>query len=816
MGVLSVFLATAAAVMAAASAHLRHVDSGLTPAAVPALLIALVAAACLQLRFSYQDHFEAIDLFDAVLAPAIYFLGGPIVVAVAAMAMALSEAILRTAPVKAAFNVCQWAAAAAAGSLWFSAFASGDRASTRNLVALAAAMAVVAVVNHGAMVSVFALVSRHDASFCSVHRLLSDTYWIVGGAVNLALGLLLVAAINTGAWAMALFAVPLAMLHRANRGFAEGRADRARLAGLQRATHALVGPIDPRDAIWNFLAEVRDCFDAEVVEVVLVESGEYRVQRLTGQDVADCQTFLLDTGNATLALALLEGGTAARVQGRDGDPALARLLRQGGWRDCLAAPLVTKGSVRGLLCAYNRAGLASFQAGELPVLEALATELAGAFEKAELVDEVLHQALHDALTGLPNRALFQQRLERAIAAGERMAVLLLDLNRFKEVNDTLGHHHGDLLLTDFSRRIEACIGPDDTVARLGGDEFGIALPGVAGEKDVLVALARLLEALNEPFALQDLRLDVDVAVGIALHPEHGTDPVTLLQRADVAMYEAKGAQRRFEVYAPERDPNTPRRLAVVAELRNAVGRGELVVHYQPKSEIRTARVIGVEALVRWRHPVHGFVPPDEFIPLAEQTGAIHSVTTFVLRETLSQCAAWRRNGVDLGVAVNLSVRSLLDPDLPGQVAALLAEFEVSSESLTLELTETSTLADPARTGEVLSRLHGLGLHLSIDDYGTGYSSLAHLRQLPVDEMKIDRSFVKAMHDDADADVIVRSTVDLGHNLGLWVVAEGVETERSWDRLHGLGCDAAQGWYIGRPVPAAEIERLVAPAVPRIP
>ncbi len=807
---LSLALVGAGGASALAAAHLRDATGSLPPLAVLALMGALVGAACLQLRFSYRDQFEALDLFDAVLAPAVFSLSGPVVVVVAAAAMALSEGILHTRPVKAFFNVAQWAAAAGAGSLCYAVLSSGGGATARNLGALSLSMVAVSVVNHGAMMAVFSLMPAGQRGPAA--EVVPGRRWALGGTVNLALGLLLVAAIDTSALAMALFAVPLSMLHWANRGYAEGRADRARLAGLQRATHVLVGPLDPRDAIAAFLAEVRGCFGGEVAELTLVDPDDdgYRAQRLASADPASVRSSRLPPGAGTLAVTLLRAGRPASVAGASTGPAGA-LLREERWRNCLAAPLIADGEVRGILCVYNRGGLESFQAGELPVLAALAAELMGALEKATLVEKVLHQALHDALTGLPNRTLFHERVDRAIAAGTgggSVAVMLLDLNRFKEVNDTLGHYHGDLLLQDVSRRIQSALRPDDTVARFGGDEFAIVIPRVSDAGDAEGVVKRVLRAVDEPFVVQGLALDVDVAVGIALYPEHGSDAVTLLQRADVAMYSAKASQRGFEHYVPANDRYSPRRLSLVTELRTAASRREFQVHYQPKSCLRTGRVTGVEALLRWHHPVHGPVAPDEFIPIAEQTGSIRVLTTYVLREALTQCATWRAAGLDLEMAVNLSVRSLLDADLPGEIAALLTETGVPSRCLTLELTETSMMTDPGRTAEVLARLHDLGLQLSIDDYGTGYSSLAYLRHLPVDEMKIDKSFVMRMDVDDDAAVIVRSTVDLGHNLGLRVVAEGVETNESWERLVALGCDSAQGYFVSRPVPATEVAALV--------
>ncbi|MGH9179537.1 MAG: putative bifunctional diguanylate cyclase/phosphodiesterase [Acidimicrobiales bacterium] len=783
-------------------------------AAVVALFAALTAAARLQLRFSYRGHYEALDLFDAVLAPVIFVLSGPTAVVLAAGAMAISERMLGTKPVKLVFNVAQWMAATGAGVLTYAAMAEGDATSAQNLLALAVAMGTVAVVNHLAMVAVLALVTpepvRHVLE--SVAPIVGIG-WLLGGVLNFTFGLLLVAALATGAWSTVLFVVPLGMLHWANRGYAESRADQARLNGLQRATHALVGPIDPRDAIGDFLAIVRECFAVEVAELVLPEGDGYRVQRLSTAEPTGIRSWTSPPDPPSLAIRLLTLDETVRVTPSHEDDSLRSLLRDEGWRNCLGTPLVVHGVPQGVLCVYDRTGLEGFEVGERAVLEALARELAGALEKAELVEEVLHQALHDSLTELPNRTLFHQRVQRAITAANHtdahVAVMLIDLNRFKEVNDTLGHHNGDLLLQDFSRRLQHSVRPGDTVARLGGDEFAIVVPKVADRAAAERVAKRVLRSLEDQFLLNEMTLDVDAAVGIALFPDHGRDPATLLQKADVAMYSAKGALSGYEVYSPENDRYSPRRLALVSELRSAASNGQLRVHYQPKSDLRSGRVVGLEALLRWDHPIHGPVPPDEFIPIAEQTGSIRALTSFVLEEALTQCGTWRQAGLNLGMAVNLSVRSLLDAELPDEISRLLADTGVPPSMLTLELTESSMMADPLRTADVLARLSFLGVQLSIDDYGTGYSSLSYLRRLPVDEMKIDKSFVMRMGVDDSDDVIVRSTVDLGHNLGLRVVAEGVEDRAAWERLKALGCDSAQGFFLSRPLPAEEVETLMA-------
>lgn len=419
-----------------------------------------------------------------------------------------------------------------------------------------------------------------------------------------------------------------------------------------------------------------------------------------------------------------------------------------------------------------------------------------------------HQALHDSLTDLPNRTLFHDRVHQALAAARRehvpAAVMIMDLDRFKEVNDTLGHASGDELLKQVGLRLRATLRESDTVARLGGDEFGVLLPKVVDAEAAVAVARKLRTTLEEPFTIHGLALQMEASIGIALFPEHGADVQSLLQRADVAMYVAKEHPSGCEVYARERDAYSPDRLTLLTELRRAIDRGELMLHYQPKADLRSGEIQGVEALVRWQHPQRGMIPPDEFIPPAQKTGVIAPLTLFVLDEALRQCRTWSLQGLDLCVAVNLSTRNLLDIHLPDRIGELLARWEVSPELLELEITESTILADPVRAMQVLSRLDEMGVRIAIDDFGTGYSSLAYLKRLPVDELKIDKSFILGMDESENDAVIVRSTIDLGRNLGLRVVAEGVETQVAWNRLASLGCDVAQGYFLSRPVPAEQL------------
>ncbi len=426
-------------------------------------------------------------------------------------------------------------------------------------------------------------------------------------------------------------------------------------------------------------------------------------------------------------------------------------------------------------------------------------------------------ALTDELTGLANRRQFHERLAEELATdGATLAVAMVDLDRFKELNDTLGHHAGDQLLALLGPRLQEAVGAHGLVARLGGDEFALLLPG-AGLARASDVGRRIGVALQHPFEIEGLEVVMDASVGAALAPEHGTEAEALLQRADVAMYQAKDARTGFQPYDPSRDRHSRERLTLIAELRHALERDELILHYQPKVDLATGRVAGVEALVRWQHPVHGLRGPGAFLPHAEHTALMRPLTLHVLETALSQVTQWRIDGLDLHIAVNLAVQNLLDLRTPGQVAQLLAQHGLPPSVLTLEVTESLMLHDPQRAGEVLADLADLGVNLALDDFGTGYSSLEHLKRLPVNELKIDKSFVMTMDRDSADRAIVASTAALGRSLGLQVVAEGVESAASASVLAAIGCDLAQGFHYSPPVPADQIPGLVRAAAeaPRI-
>lgn len=583
------------------------------------------------------------------------------------------------------------------------------------------------------------------------------------------------------------------------------------LETLYESTRRLHQMPDVDGVIETLLRQAQQMFRSERAEVLIFSSGDEPAVRVVldgDHELETTEKVRLDPREGIWARIASEGRGLYLTR-----PIPNVRLREHyaieGIRDLAAAPLFSQDTVIGMMVVANRrSDVTSFAADDVQLLETFANHSSASLENARLVsrlrrqaNESHHQALHDALTGLPNRTMFREEVQRAVdrSSVDGFAVLLMDLDKFKEVNDTLGHHNGDIVLIAVANRLRESMRPDDLVARLGGDEFGILLAGVSNPGAATALCQRLLNALTPPFSVQHLTLEVGATIGIALFPTHGGDVDTLVQRADVAMYEAKRAYVGHMVYAPEHDTYSPARLALIGELRQAIDHGDLGVVYQPKVDLRDGRIIGAEALVRWRHPVRGDIPPDEFVPVAEHTGLLRPLTLHVLDRALGGCARWRADGHELTIAVNLSVRNLLDSELPLDVARLLAKHGVPAHALELEITESALIADPARSRIGLGRLRELGVGIAIDDYGTGYSSLAYIRRMPVTSLKIDKSFVIGMATDENDRVIVRSTLDLARNLGLSVVAEGVEDAETAARLLADGCEVAQGFHFGRPM-----------------
>lgn len=495
-------------------------------------------------------------------------------------------------------------------------------------------------------------------------------------------------------------------------------------------------------------------------------------------------------------------------------PEFAADLQQGGYVSVLLLPLRIDGATIGALSVYSTEAEA-FDPDEQALLAETADDLAFGIDlyrqrqrhrKAEATINRLSR--YEQLTGLPNREYFRKSLEDTLSAetgaDQAAAVLLVDIDRFREINTALGYDHGDGVLREVAARLLGQVTGGSFLAHMGEDEFAVLVPD-SGRDQAAAMAERLGRALEAPIRIGELSLDVAVSVGIALYPQHGTAPDLLVRRADSAMYKAKRAGRDYEFYSPAHDETTPRHLTLAADLRQAIERGELSLACQPKLRLDSGIICGVEALARWTHPVSGEISPAEFIPLAEHTGLIKPLTQWVLEEALRHARTWRRQGLDLPLAVNLSARNLQEPGIVENLQRALDSSGVAADQLAIELTESAFMVDPDGALQVMQRLHEMGIVLFIDDFGTGYSSLAYLQRLPVDAIKIDKSFVLAMIDDKDSARIVESTIELAHGLGMEVVAEGVENGRILQALTDLGCDCAQGYGIGYPLPAADIK-----------
>jgi diguanylate cyclase (GGDEF)-like protein len=564
------------------------------------------------------------------------------------------------------------------------------------------------------------------------------------------------------------------------------------LDSLDEFAHAIGQAVADDEVIGVLLAQSRQVLDAQLAwlvdhdsDCVHIFDGE-RSWREDGLSASDRQLVEMTRGGR-----LLNGS----------EPDLVRGMEH------LMAAQPTAGDGEFLLAVGRRTGRA-FRSQDESAFGRLVLHAGVALQHHQLVhrlraeSEANHYlANHDALTGLPSRSRFNEELTRALSDGQCAAVLLLDLDRFKEVNDTLGHHNGDVVLEEVGRRISDRLAPTDLVSRLGGDEFAVLLRG-ARLDDEIYELARGIEvALKHPFQVAGLLVDVGASIGIALPARGESVPEDVLRRADVAMYAAKSAHEGVKFYTVGLDHYSPQRLALVPRFRSAIEHSELRLYFQPQIDLATGQVTGAETLLRWPQPGEGFVPPGEFIPMAERTDLIGPLTRLVLTESIVQCAEWHARGWPIRSSVNLSARNLGEPDLVTQILSLIEQANLPPGALCVELTETAVMSQPDRCREVLGELKSKGVEIAIDDFGTGQSSLAYLTTLPVDELKIDRSFVMALGEDPAAESVVWAIVNLGLNLGLEVVAEGVETTRSASILRPMGCRVAQGFLYGRPMPA---------------
>jgi diguanylate cyclase (GGDEF)-like protein len=810
-------LALTAAMLTAVAALLVGPIRDLSPPAGPVrlpwpVLAALFAAAVLlRVHIQFRREVHSVNLVELPLVLGLHLVGQPGLVA-AQLAGSLPALVLgsRQRGRKLAFNLALSLLEVCLASVVFAAVLRGEE--PNGTIGLAATFAAMLATDLVSAALVLAAIRLNDAAVARRDVVQTLVTGAVAAVTTSSLAMVAVVVVRHDRQVAWLLLVVAGILFLAYRAYGSLREQHERLRRLHRFTRLVSRSEQSGSVAAMILAQARELLRAERAELTLFTDGRPRIRTTLGSgDTLDSGPV----GDQAAAVALL-----ARSLGEDGmilraatvdPPELREALERRGVADAMVVPLRDANGAFGTLLVANRLGdVGGFDARDVTLLQTLAGQAGVALERSRLIDDLRrevaereHQALHDGLTGLANRTLFQERVRQALGAlgpDAWLAVLLVDLDRFKEVNDTLGHSTGDLVLREIGARLQRALSESHTIARLGGDEFAVLVPAVPDREAVLGVARMVREQLERPLETEELELQVAGSVGIALCPEHGADPGLLLQRADVAMYAAKAAHSGIEVYTAERDQYSPRRLSLITALRSAIRRQALTVVYQPKAELPDGRVIGMEALLRWHDPDHGPVPPDEFIPIAESTGLIAALSRHVLEVATDQARAWIDQGMPLGMAVNVSVRNLLEPGLVDRIDRLLAGTGLPPFLLTLEITEGAVMTDPAATIAVLHHLSALGVRLSIDDFGTGYSSLAYLKRLPVDEVKLDKAFVLGMTSDPNDAAIVRSTVELTRNLGLRMVAEGVEDAETWQALAAMGCELAQGYHLAPPMP----------------
>jgi diguanylate cyclase (GGDEF)-like protein len=773
----------------------------------PVIAVAFALTEVVVLHIQVRREAQTVSLSEGITVVALFFASPFALLLGRTLAMlAVCTVHRRSSPLKTAFNTALVAAEAAVATHVFALLAGADDSfGPRSW--LAAAVAVLVSCGFG-ILALQVVVAVYEGGF-DLRDALSES--LVGQVLNplvTALALVGVLCLSTDTRSLWLLAVPAIGLLLGYRAYARLSDRHLSLERLYRFSQVVTSSPEIDAVLRSVLAEAKELLRAEQVlvdflpatasarslQVRLGADGVLERREVDGPLHPDWlhQLVVQDAGSLLAAR-----GTRVRRW--------ATWLAEEGHREVIVVPLRGEAGVIGSLRVSDRMGeVRAFDASDVLLLETVANHAGISLQNGVLVDQLRHDALHDALTGLPNRVQLQRALgeaAQAVADGRRSGatVMVLDLDGFKHVNDTLGHANGDRLLQVLSARLVTAVGPGGLVARLGGDEFAVLLPATGGQAEVLETGGRVLGALADPVDLDGMPVTVGGSVGIALAPSHGTDPTVLLKHADMAMYGAKSAGGGLRLFRADLDTDDRRRLLLVTRLRAALAAQQLEVHLQPVCDLLTGTVRSVEALVRWSDVELGDVLPDELVPAAERSGLIGALTSFVLDRALAACAELRDAGVELGVSVNLSTRSLDDEGLVAEVEAALERYGVPGRLLTLEVTEGIVMADPQRAAELMTQLRARGVRLSLDDFGTGYSSLSYLTRLPVDEIKVDKSFVLRMSSRSEDLAVVRSVAELGRGLQLDVVAEGVEDAASWRALTELGCTHGQGWHFARPM-----------------
>ncbi len=718
---------------------------------------------------------------------------------------------------KLAFNLAQYALQTAVALAIFTALVDRTNGLGPRSWIAAIAAALGAEVVSSVLVSAAIYLHLGTVDLRSVAR--SDLAMLPGVAASGAVGVLFVLLHQLHPASVSLLAIVVATALGAYRGYGTLLRRHHHLQLLQGYSRDIAEAVARDDVIATALRGAAGLLGAERAYLVLVvrdRPGHILRSRLADGEVRS-GIEPIDPGDPVARVLGTEEPAHFRRAGATQRNALAPL----GLGEMLVAPLRADGAVVGALAVANENGdVEAFDRNDLALFVTLCDQTALTLQNGQLlsalrteIEERQYRALHDDVTGLGNRAALLEDLADRCYAGATLAVVVIGLDGFGRINEALGYERGDEVLARLAQRVRQRLRTSDQLARLSGGEFAVVFDDIDSLDAARAAATTIVGTLEEPIAVGGIEVSIGARAGIALYPDDAIEPASLLRRADAAFRVAKDARRTIECYDEQRDHDASGRLVLATQLRRAIEREELTVAYQPKADLRTGAITGVEALVRWEHPERGFIPPDEFVLLAEQTGSIHALTAFVFRRALLDRKTWADRGLELALSVNVSARDLEHDWLRNEVPGLLAATSCPPGSLTLEITETQLMSDVERAAAAITPLHDLGVRISIDDYGTGYSSLAVLRALPIDEIKIDKSFVLDMRADDNDAVVVRSTVQLGQALGLAVVAEGVETTVSWHLLTEWGCDRGQGYLIARPVPPDRIPAIIEAWVP---
>lgn len=767
----------------------------------------LAEAVVLRMEFGKQTMTASVVEIALVIA---FFELSPLGVLVARLAATLVIQAYRTRDwAKFAFNVALGLASTAVAAAVTTPFQPLHFTRPSNWLVVGAAIFVGFIVSYVGVAAVISVVQ----GLIPPRQLVRMTQFLVIGLICEVVGIVILLALHVTVWSVILLLGLTAVCLIGYKAYARFLARHESLEKLYELTQSIRATSSESKLADALLGRMRRLIHAEYATLWLRQAGRYPELLLTAREGVHGLLDLAGVPQEIRDRTMAEDRTVA-IGPRSGEQDERDGLREAGVKDAIIVPLRSGAAVIGCLEVANRLGdLDTFDDEDVRLLETIAAQTGIAVDNARLLDRLRFDLYHDRLTSLPNRQQMAAAINEAVQVGapaEVVGLLVFDVDGQQEVNESLGHAAGDQLLAEVGRRLSDRAPAGALVARIGGDEFGMLLR--SANVEAVVATARELRtALQDPMPFGKSRLDVDTAVGVAVHPDHGSDAEALLQRADLATKSAKGSQAPVQVFNLGLESRSVRRLGLANDLRKAIEAGELQVFFQPKVAIGRRELVGMECLARWKHSTHGWVSPEDFIPVAEHTGQLGRLTDLVLREALGRCRQWYEGGHALGVAVNLSPRTLADPGFVGYLEDLLAACQVPADRLTLEITEDGMLAESDRSMPTLQRLRALGVQLSVDDFGTGYSSLSYLRRLPVQEVKIDRSFVQGMATDEGDHAIVRAVVDLSRHFGLAVVAEGVESELALEQLAEIGCDVGQGFYFSRPL---SYERMAAWMVAR--